>query len=174
MVFFKKILNGCMANKNKILLAEKKTKVIEGIEKDIVDNMNSFSEKSKKRLDTCHPYLQLICYELLKIYDITILEGHRDEEKQNNYYHAGKSKLRFPNSKHNKTPSMAVDIAPWHKKEPHIRWDDMKSFYFMLGLVKGIASQLHIDIRIGADWDNDTDFTDNQFNDLVHIELTKK
>jgi peptidoglycan L-alanyl-D-glutamate endopeptidase CwlK len=109
--------------------------------------------------------------ELIQIMDVTILEGHRGEEKQNNYYHAGKSKVQYPNSKHNKIPSHAVDVAPWHAEEPHIRWDDTKSFYHMGGIVKGIAHKLGIPVRLGQDWDQDSDLNDQTFNDLPHIEL---
>jgi peptidoglycan L-alanyl-D-glutamate endopeptidase CwlK len=133
--------------------------------------MPEYSERSKKRLVGCHPYLQLILNEAIKYYDLTILEGHRGQEKQNQYYNAGKSKLKYPDSKHNKTPSMACDVVPWHKDEPHIRWDDEKSFFYMAGLIFGIAHRFGIKIRWGRDWDGDKNFNDQTFNDSPHFEL---
>jgi peptidoglycan L-alanyl-D-glutamate endopeptidase CwlK len=132
-----------------------------------------FSDKSKKRLETCHPYLQLLMTKVLEHLDITIIEGHRNKEKQNNYYYAipPKSKVKYPNSKHNKIPSMAVDIAIYHKNEPHIRWSTIKEWYYLAGIVEGRAKALGIEIRWGGDWDQDGDFNDQDFNDLVHFEL---
>jgi len=56
--------------------------------------------------------------------DFTVLEGHRGEERQNELQAAGKSQLRYPNSKHNTFPSMAVDIAPWVNGTISWNWDD--------------------------------------------------
>ena len=111
-------------------------------------------------------------HELIKIVDVTIMDGHRNKEKQDNYYHAGTSKLKYPQSKHNKNPSEAVDIAIWHKEEPHIRWHNNDAeWYYLNGLVKGIAHKLGINIRSGSDWDSDNDFKDQKFIDFPHFEL---
>lgn len=130
--------------------------------------MPSFSKSSKKQLETCHPILQEILNEVIKYVDFKILEGHRTEELQNLYYEQGKSKLKFPNSKHNKLPSLAVDIAPWP-----IDWNDKTRFYFLAGVVKGIASAKGYKIRHGGDWDSDNDFKDQTFFDLPHFELVE-
>jgi peptidoglycan LD-endopeptidase CwlK len=44
-------------------------------------------------------------------------------------------------------------------------------FYFLAGLIKERADQLNIKVRWGGDWDNDNDFFDQTFYDLVHWEL---
>jgi len=75
--------------------------------------MYFFSKTSKSRLSTCCEELQDICNELIKIMDITIIDGYRNEKRQNEYFEKGASSLKFPNSKHNKYPSKAVDIAPY-------------------------------------------------------------
>jgi peptidoglycan L-alanyl-D-glutamate endopeptidase CwlK len=120
-------------------------------------------------------------------YDCTIIEGHRDMVTQNSYYNQGRSKVRWPDGKHNKSPSQAVDAAPyisgrgipWPKaptdwndsgqRNTYIK--DTNQFYHFAGFVIGMAETLDIPIRWGGDWDMDNDFRDNKFDDLVHFEL---
>ena len=128
--------------------------------------MPKYSNTSVARLATAHPKLQEIFNEAIKIVDITILEGHRGEESQNKAFAEGKSKLRYPDSKHNAFPSQAVDFAPFP-----IDWNDSERFYHAIGIIKGIAHMKGIAIRSGGDWDKDGDIRDNKFNDLPHIEL---
>ena len=83
----------------------------------------------------------------------------------------GRSQLRFPHSKHNHSPSLAVDIAPWYPDNPHIRWQDHKGFIYLAGIIKGLAISMGIQIRWGGDWDADHDLQDQRFNDLPHFEV---
>lgn len=133
--------------------------------------MFKFSERSKENLRECHPDLIRLFEEVIKVFDCAVIEGHRGEEEQNKAYYSGKSKLKYPQSKHNKIPSMAVDVVPWHKEAPHIRWNDRESFVYMAGIVKGIAAQMGIKIRHGLDWDGDNDLKDQTFFDLPHFEI---
>lgn len=128
--------------------------------------MYKFGSRSQKNLMEAHPDLQKLFNEVIKHYDCAVIEGHRPEWEQNKAYHAGKSKLKFPHSKHNQMPSLAVDVIPWP-----VDWNDYKRFYFFGGLVKGIADQMGIDIRWGGDWDSDNSFKDQSFHDLPHFEL---
>jgi len=128
--------------------------------------MPKFSNKSLDRLETCDKRLQKICYEVIKIYDFSVLQGYRGEQEQNSLYQQGKSKLMYPESKHNKDPSLAVDIAPYP-----IDFEDLKRFYYLAGLMHGAALTLGYKIRWGGDWDNDKDFNDQNFNDLAHFEI---
>lgn len=89
--------------------------------------MPRFSKLSKERLATCHPDLQAVCNELIKQYDFSVLEGHRGEQAQNMAYKKGNSRVKWPNSDHNKTPSLAVDIAPYP-----IDWDNIYRFNEMI------------------------------------------
>ena len=59
--------------------------------------MPSFGQTSRKRLDTCDVRIQEIMEEVVKIYDITIDCGHRDEATQNRYFDNKKSKVQYPN-----------------------------------------------------------------------------
>jgi len=94
------------------------------------------------------------------------LEGFRGKEAQNEYFRTGRSKVEFPNGKHNRKPSEAIDASPYP-----IDWQDTKRFYYFAGIVKGVAAEMGIKIRWGGDWDSDNDFNDQTFMDLVHFEL---
>lgn len=128
--------------------------------------MPQFSEISKKRLAECHPDLQKLMNEVIKKYDIVILCGFRGKDEQNKAFAEGKSKLQFPKSKHNTTPSLAVDVAPYP-----LDWNDMKRWWHLAGYIKAKAEELGIAIRQGCDWDGDNDFKDQKFVDLPHVEL---
>ena len=128
--------------------------------------MPEYSETSRRRLITCNPLLQQVFNEVIKYYDCSILCGHRSEKDQLIAYQEDKSKVQWPNSKHNIFPSDAVDVAPYP-----INWNNIKRFYHFAGFVLGVASQLRINIRFGGDWDGDEDLDDQTFNDLVHFEL---
>ena len=131
--------------------------------------MYKFGTRSTKNLSEAHPDLQALFNEVIKHYDCTVIEGYRGEDEQNKACHAGASKLKFPQSKHNKTPSLAVDVCPYP-----IDWKDKDRFYHFVGFVKGVASQMGINIRCGADWDGDNDFKDQSFHDLPHFELVEE
>lgn len=133
--------------------------------------MPKFSQRSLDRLSTCDDRLQRVFKEVIKHWDCTILEGHRDKETQNEYYRTGKSKLRYPQGKHNSMPSKAVDVIPYYDREPHYRWDDWNTWYAFAGFVLGVAASMGIKLRSGLDWDRDKDFTDQSFNDAPHFEL---
>jgi peptidoglycan L-alanyl-D-glutamate endopeptidase CwlK len=128
----------------------------------------SFSKRSLEKLDACHPDLQRLFKEVVKHFDCTILCGHRGEGEQNEAYHSGRSKLKFPESKHNGMPSDAVDVAPYP-----IDWNDKERFYYFAGVAKGIATMMDIPLRWGGDWDSDTQVHDQTFFDLPHYELRK-
>lgn len=128
--------------------------------------MPAFSQTSKVRLATCHPRLQELFNEVVKHFDCTILEGHRGEEAQNKAFAEGKSKLSWPNGKHNAFPSLAVDVLPFPGD-----WSDRERIIYFAGHVMGIAKMLGIKIRYGGDWNNDTELKDNTFDDLVHFQI---
>lgn len=133
--------------------------------------MPSFSDTSKERLETCHPDLIKLFTRVIETRDCTILEGHRGLEEQNEAYRRGYSKLRYPHSLHNRLPSRAVDVLPYHELEPHLRYDDMDGNLMFVGYVYAMADQLGIRIRNGADWDMDYNIEDESFVDIAHWEL---
>lgn len=130
--------------------------------------MPSFGTKSRKRLDTCDERLQAICEVVIEHYDISVLEGHRSNERQDELFRQGKSKLKGGQSEHNTSPSRAVDIAPYP-----VDWNETRRFYFMAGLIKQAAHDMGVKVRLGADWDGDGSFSDQTFHDLPHVELVE-
>ena len=128
--------------------------------------MPKFSKKSKAKLNTCDKRLIELFNKVVKKFDCTIIEGHRSKDRQNKLFDEGKSKLQYPNGKHNATPSMAVDVAPYP-----IDWNDRERFTYFAGYVVGIAYQMGLNIRWGGDWDMDTQVKDNNFDDLPHFEI---
>ena len=128
--------------------------------------MPRFGSRSINRLKTCDQKLQELFYEVVKHFDCSIIEGNRGEERQNKAYADGKSKVKYPNGKHNKFPSIAVDVAPYP-----IDWSDRDRFHYFGGFVLGVAKQMGMNIRWGGDWNQDTETKDNKFDDLVHFEI---
>ncbi len=134
--------------------------------------MPKFSQESFSKLSTCHIDLQALFFEVIKHFDCIILEGYRGEQEQEAAYNSGNTKLHWPDGKHNKQPSTAVDVSPYP-----VDWNNTKRFYWFAGYVMGIAQKLKDDgkishsIRYGGDWNDDMDITDNKFQDLVHFEL---
>lgn len=133
--------------------------------------MPSYSESSKTKLSQCHPDLQRLFNKVIENYDCSILVGQRNEEAQTKAFENDYSKKEWPTSFHNRKPSLAVDAAPWFKKEPHIRWNDTLKMYEFAGFVQATAKNLGIDIRWGGNWDMDDELHDQKFNDLAHFEL---
>ena len=125
-----------------------------------------YSKKSHDNLIESHLDLQLLFNEVIKGYDNSILCGYRGRADQNKFYIEKKSKVQWPDSEHNKIPSLAIDSAPYP-----IDWSNIKRFYHYAGYVLGIAYSLNIKIRWGGDWDRDNDLDDQSFNDLIHFEI---
>jgi peptidoglycan L-alanyl-D-glutamate endopeptidase CwlK len=133
---------------------------------------NKFSVLSSQSLATCHLDLVLLMTELLKYADVTIICGHRAKAEQDAAYNSNRSKVKWPNSKHNSLPSMAVDVA----LHP-INWADTHSFSHLAGRIMQIADQLleqgAISHRVtwGGDWNRDGFMDDTKFFDAPHIQL---
>lgn len=134
--------------------------------------MFEFSVNSMKQLDSCDMKLQAIFHKVIGTRDCTIIEGHRDEERQNEMVRQGRSKLSWPDSRHNTSPSRAVDVGPFYPGEG-VAWDRERLIFFA-GYVFAVANDLRIPVRWGGDWDSDLTFTDQSFHDLPHWELVEE
>lgn len=119
--------------------------------------MFKLSERSKRELATCHHDLQRIGEALILKVDFTVIKGRRGKEEQNKAFAEGKSKLKYPFSKHNPDPSLAFDLAP----NP-IDWNDTDKFIIFGELVMKTADELGIRLKWGRDF---------SFKDLVHFEM---
>jgi len=131
--------------------------------------MPYFGKTSKRRLETCEDDLQKVFNEVIKYVDCSILEGHRDGERQDMLFKEGKTKVKYPNGRHNASPSRAVDVAPYP-----IDWDDRERFHLFAGFVLGIAKSMDIELRWGGDWNRNFEVDDNQFDDFPHFEICTK
>lgn len=134
--------------------------------------MPKFGAESIKQLATCHPDLQVVMKEAIKYIDFSVLEGHRGQAAQEAAFAAGNTKLHWPNGKHNKSPSLAVDIAPYP-----LNWNDTERFVYFAGHIMAMAKMLlaqgkitHF-VRWGGDWDTDSQVKDESFRDYGHFEL---
>ncbi len=130
-----------------------------------------YSAQSLEILNTCDPMLIDLFLRVGQYVNLRILCGHRDRAAQEAAYRGGYSRVQWPNSKHNRIPSLAVDWAPWYREPPHVRWDDIERWYFVAGIIIGIAFDRGIYARSGADWDSDSEVRDQRFFDLGHTEL---
>ena len=124
--------------------------------------MYRFGKRSKERLKGVKPELVNVLNELIKVMDVTIIEGLRTEARQEQLVAEGASITKY--SKH--LSGRAVDLAPYP-----IAWEDRERFHYMGGMLRGIAKQMNVEIRWGGDWDGDGEIRDNSFDDLVHVEL---
>lgn len=121
--------------------------------------MPKFSNASIKQLETCHPALQEIAHEAIKVIGFQVTEGYRGEEKQNRFVQEGKSKAPFPKSYHNKTPSLAFDLLP----SPFKGWDNLHQFYRLAGVIQAVAVMKGYKVTWGGDF--------NRFFDGMHFQL---
>lgn len=128
--------------------------------------MPTYSARSCANLAEAHPALQAVFREVIEVIDHTVIEGYRGRVEQDAAYHAGKSKLPYPQSKHNRTPAWAVDACPYP-----IDWNDRARFFFLAGAVFQAAYKLGVKMRWGGDWDGDGAWRDQTFHDLPHFEL---
>lgn len=120
--------------------------------------MPKLSKISDKTLSTCDERLQVLFRSVIEEADFTVICGYRGEKEQNEAFDRGNSKLRFPKSNHNVTPSLAVDVAPYP-----IDWTDEKGFQDFAKVVKAHAQKLGIEVSWGGDW--------KSFKDLPHYEV---
>lgn len=120
--------------------------------------MPKFSVRSQNNLSQCHPDIQKVMNEVIKFTDFSVLVGYRGKEDQDKAVADGHSNLAWPDSKHNKHPSLAVDIAPYP-----IDWDDINRFFYLAGVVLTIAQQNGINLKWGGYW--------TSLKDYPHFEL---
>ena len=130
--------------------------------------MPRFGKRSRKRLKGVDDNLVKVLEKVVKYFDITIIEGLRSQERQEQLLADGKTKVKF--GKH--CDGKAVDIAPYP-----IDWRARDDFHYLGGFVLGIAASMGINIRWGGDWSSSSlkeearTTKDNNFDDLVHFEI---
>jgi len=130
--------------------------------------MPKLGKRSKKRLEGVDERLVHLLNEVVEYFDITVIEGIRSQERQDELVAKGLSKTKF--GKH--VQGKAVDISPYP-----IDWDARDDFHYLGGWMLATANQLGYKIRWGGDWNASSQFKgkrttkDNRFDDLVHFEI---
>ena len=162
--------------------------------------MFRFGRKSQAVRSTLCPELQELVDFVIQVYDVSLIEGHRTQATQDRYFNTGASKVKWPNSKHNHTPSLAVDAWPYIRtlagkrvntalnghpdqikklakvtgfSEQRIWELTLQEFATMKGIMLAGAKTLGITLRFCDDWDGDGDRLDQTFNDLPHVEILR-
>lgn len=122
---------------------------------------------SAARLATCHPDLAALVREVAEHRSLIVLCGHRGRAEQDACFARGTSKLRWPRSKHNAFPSLAVDLAPYP-----LDWTDIAAFKALGALVLATASRLRNEGKIASAIRWGGHFTG--FPDYPHYEISTK
>lgn len=132
--------------------------------------MRTWSKDSAAVYATLHPKLQVLVTRIRdEVADISLIQGFRDREEQTKAFESNHSKVQWPDSMHNKKPSKAVDLQPYPmpKKETKL-W---AALGYIAGHACRIAEQEGFAIRWGGDWNRNGDLTDQNFDDLFHLEI---
>ena len=121
--------------------------------------------------ELCKELQEATDYILHNVADISLTTGHRGKEEQDSAY-PRYTKVRWPDGKHNKLPSDAVDFQPHPlPTNPNKLW---ASLAYVAGHIIAYGKSRGIQFRWGGDWDSDGDLTDQNFDDLFHIEVVRK
>lgn len=120
--------------------------------------MPGFSDRSLEHLATLDPRLQAVLEKAIRRYDFAIICGHRGKDDQDKAVREGRSKLKFPLSKHNQLPSLAVDVAPYP-----IDWKDIGRFKDLACVILETACRESIPLAWGGNW--------KSFKDYPHFEI---
>ena len=104
----------------------------------------------------------------LGLMDFAVICTHRNKQDQNLAFYADKSKVKWPNGKHNSLPAKAMDCVPYINGKAS--WNKLHCCV-LAGIMLAVAKKLGIPLRWGGNWDMDGEpITDQDFQDLVHFE----
>ena len=135
--------------------------------------MPKFSIKSMSVLSTCHRDIQTIMQEAIKHVDFSVFSGHRTPDEQAKLYAQGRTTKgniityrdgTEKKSKHNYSPSKAVDIIPYPTG-----WKDEERFSYVAGVIMTVAERLWKEGKVekqlewGGEWHN--------FKDRPHFQI---
>jgi peptidoglycan L-alanyl-D-glutamate endopeptidase CwlK len=134
----------------------------------------SYGRRSAERLATVDDDLRRVLERALGygLMDIAITQGVRSKEDQERFFAEKKTKVHWPDSKHNVLRdgdlAKAVDAAPYVNGRASYNHSHC---CFLAGLVLAAAAELGVTVRWGGNWDMDGEpVTDQDFQDLVHFE----
>ena len=132
--------------------------------------MRTWGKRSLEVYATLDPRLTRVLDRVLQeVADISLICGFRDRDTQDAAVAAGTSEVEWPDGKHNKWPSLAVDLRPYPMpKRKEVLW---AALGYIAGRMIQIGIEEGVGLRWGGDWDRDGDVTDQSFYDLFHIEI---
>ena len=157
--------------------------------------MPSYGNTSNNKLYTAEQDLITVFTEVIKVFDNTIVYGHRDRALQFELFKKGrtlnengwvitdrKKVVTYKDgydkmSAHNYIPSRAIDAVPYYKDKPHIRWNETHTICYFAGHVMATALKLKEqgkithDIRWLGDGNMNKIVEDETFMDLYHYEI---
>lgn len=121
---------------------------------------------SQARLNSVRSDLKAVCYKAFETlpFDVTIIEGVRDQKRQAELFKQGKTKVM--NSRH--MSGNAIDMAPYP-----VDWNDTARFVTLAHHMFAAAKELGITIRWGGNWSrvDETQKPPSSFVDMPHFEL---
>jgi peptidoglycan L-alanyl-D-glutamate endopeptidase CwlK len=121
--------------------------------------MPRFSSVSRRRLLECHPDIIRVLEAAIARIDFSVICGHRTQVEQDAAFEAGYSKLKWPKGKHNKKPSLAVDVIPY----PAGFKANKEEWAALAAIILEEAKKLGVDLKWGGNW--------KKFVDKPHFEL---
>lgn len=144
--------------------------------------MASFGNSSRTRLVTCRPLLRELFKRVVKIRDCSVVCGHRPNDIQDALYAQGRTtpgdivtNAQAGESKHNTSPSEAVDVVPY----PEL-WSSPTAFAQLSVIVLEVWDDMTIEgltdgyeLVWGGDWDGDRDPNDTDQWDKPHWEVRR-
>ncbi len=138
--------------------------------------MSRVAGKSLAVLNGADPRLQEVVHAASEIMDLSVLCSIRTQQEQDEAFANKKSKLKWPNSKHNLKPgqthSKAVDIIPYYADGlGSYDWNDHLAFARLAGVMFAVAKSKGVKLRWGGDFDRDGRSKDETFLDLPHFEI---
>lgn len=121
---------------------------------------------SQARLNSVRSDLKAVCNKAFETmpFDVTIIEGVRDQKRQAELFKQGKTKVMT--SRH--MSGNAIDMAPYP-----VDWNDTKRFVIMAHHMFAAAKELGITIRWGGNWSrvDENQKPPSSFVDMPHFEL---
>lgn len=124
------------------------------------------SNASQTKLNGVRGDLKAVCLKAFETmpFDITITEGYRSKERQDELFKQGATKVHT--SRHQS--GNAIDMAPYP-----VDWKDTARFVTMADHMFAAAKELGITIRWGGNWSRNgtADKPPSSFVDMPHFEL---
>ena len=137
--------------------------------------MFELGTRSKQRLQGVDGRLAKVVERAIQItpVDFTVIEGLRTKERQAELYAQGRTKpgkivTWTMKSKH--IDGLAVDIAPINS-DGSIDWNDFGKFKQISNAMFEAAKELNVNLRWGADWNQNGTPREKGESDSPHFEL---